>query len=153
MDSLSLSGKGSILTALGTGTNLSELTKLLDPKEVTFALVKIPIGSGTFARHKVVLCVAAARVWRAGSEAKRSCAHLCCGRFAAMLPLRCPRPCDRLHINSEEVSMLKRGKVSAAATYSPPNASLRTRTSLSRSASSAIRSTRARRTCAAPWAR
>lgn len=69
MDSLSLSGKGSILKALGTGTNLSELTKLLDPKEVTFALVKIPIGSGTFARHKVVLCVAAARVWRAGSDA------------------------------------------------------------------------------------
>lgn len=58
MDSLSLSGKGSILKALGTGTNLSELAKLLDPKEVTFALVKIPIGSGTFARHKVVLCVA-----------------------------------------------------------------------------------------------
>ena len=34
------------------------MAKLLDPKEVTFALVKIPIGSGTFARHKVVLCVA-----------------------------------------------------------------------------------------------
>lgn len=57
MDNLSLSGKGSILKALGTGTNLSELTKLLDPKEVSFALVKIPIGSGTFVRHKVVLCV------------------------------------------------------------------------------------------------
>ena len=88
MDSLSLSGKGSILKALGTGTNLSELTKLLDPKEVTFALVKIPIGSGTFARHKVVLCVAAARVWRAGSDA---CAHLCgqlplCSRYAAPAP-------------------------------------------------------------------
>ena len=89
MDSLSLSGKGSILKALGTGTNLSELTKLLDPKEVTFALVKIPIGSGTFARHKVVLCVAAARVWRAGSDAKRTCAHgrlPLCSRFAAPAP-------------------------------------------------------------------
>ena len=36
---------------------MADLPHLLDPKEVTFALVKVPIGSGTFARHKVILCV------------------------------------------------------------------------------------------------
>ena len=125
MAGLALSGGTSILKALGTGTNMTDLASLLDPKvrgararcrssraaggggrrrrlvaccsraarvrragpalalpphrppcaqEVSFALVKIPIGTGTFSRHKVVLCVRRARA-RALSSFSRARLH------------------------------------------------------------------------------
>jgi hypothetical protein len=50
------SGGKALLTVLGSGAGgVRELGSKLDPSTVTFAVVRVPMGSGTFARNKVVL--------------------------------------------------------------------------------------------------
>ena len=45
-----------MLTVAGAGKKgVDELAKMLDPAVVTFALVRVPFGTGTFVRNKCLL--------------------------------------------------------------------------------------------------
>lgn len=64
--------KAVALNVAGAGSKgIDEMRTVLDPKEVSFGLCRVPFGTGTFAREKVIL----------------------------------------LHVNSEECSGIKRGKI------------------------------------------
>lgn len=53
------SGSGSsahLLNVVGAGTGgINEARTKMEPSSVTFALARVPVGSGTFARDKIVL--------------------------------------------------------------------------------------------------